>query len=355
MDKLWWNHITKAHKFYEDIVSVAAEGNSMVLSLPENVPWRNTLIDMIGKRLQIENYKKLFEQIKCPEGEVGLFLLRKYCKSEIRATYRYGMTYASFLGKCENIVLNDRYIWVTDIPKSKYEEWLKFIAEYNENVKNRTPAVFILETSDESFAHMATKGVKKLIFNQNITAYDKFAFCALAATENSCKEYMRPYLAELVSTICNEDIELCAICVNQGSRFLQNPLETIQRVTEEHYRSDGSQYRFSKKSENVNTLIWETQLKHIFPLIEKYRRKFVIRYAKQIQNILPIKNFFGENVTSLQEVEIGILVYMVGSGILSISAKEYEYLELYRDARNKLAHLGILELSVVEDILRMAD
>lgn len=47
LDKVWWTHIIKAHKFEEDIVKAAAEGKSVLLSLPENVPWKNTLLDMV--------------------------------------------------------------------------------------------------------------------------------------------------------------------------------------------------------------------------------------------------------------------------------------------------------------------
>ena len=56
----------------------------------------------------MENLKNSFDMIASQE-EVGVFLLEKYCKKEKRATYRYGMTYASFWGRCEDIVLNDRY------------------------------------------------------------------------------------------------------------------------------------------------------------------------------------------------------------------------------------------------------
>ena len=60
MDKVWWNHITKAHKFFEDIVETAVKGSSMLLSLPASVPWKETLIEMIGERLQLENPKNAF-------------------------------------------------------------------------------------------------------------------------------------------------------------------------------------------------------------------------------------------------------------------------------------------------------
>lgn len=351
MDRLWWMNITKAHKFLEDIVSAAVEGRSIVLSLPLNTPWRSTLIDLVADRLRMENPKNRLEQFSCPEEEVGLFLLNKYVKKERRAKYRYGMTYAYFLGNCEDTVLNDRYIWVTDIPQDRYKEWLDFIAEYNENVKNKTPAIFILETHDEHLAKKAKKGIAKLAFDQNISAYDKFAFCALAATENACKDYMRPYLAELASIVCNEDIELCAECVTAGNEFLKNPTKTIRDIVANKCRSDGEKYTFSKSENDIKNRIWETQLKNVFPVIEKYRSYFIKRYEQQIKNGLPITNAFDEVVNNPEDVEIGTLVLMAGKGKLSLSNRDYQELLAFRDARNHLAHLGTLDFERVERLL----
>ena len=352
MDKMWWNYITKAHKFLEDVVNIVVEGNSLILCLPENVPWYYTLVDLISEKLQMENPKNSVEQIQCPlEEEVGLFLLNKYCRKEKRAMYRYGMTYASFLGKSEDIVLNDRYVWVTDIPKHKYDEWLQFIVEYNKNVTTKTPAIFILETKDESFAHKAKKGIKKILYHQNISAYDKFAFCTLTTAERNCKEYMRPYLAELVATICSEDIELCAECVGEGAKFLENPMGVIQTIVQTKYRSNGEAYSFVKDKAQVEKLIWEVQLKYAFPRVEEYRNYFTTRYANAIQTALPIRNSYGEDVNNPQDVEIGMLFYMAKNKDITVDLKEYTKLFMYKEARNKLAHLNILELSVMEEIL----
>ena len=42
------------------------------------------------------------------------------------------------------------------------------------------------------------------------------------------------------------------------------PYETIQKVTEDLVRSDGERYCFSKSQEEVDTLLWEAQLKYVF-------------------------------------------------------------------------------------------
>ena len=352
MDRVWWNHIAKAHKFLMDVVTTALEGKSIILSVPENLPWYHTFVDMIQEQLNLENSRNSFDIFRCPDEEIGLYFLEHYCRREKRATYRPGMTYAAFLGRSEDIVLNDRYIWVTDIPESRYQEWVDFILDYNKNITSKPPAIFILETHDDSFAHKAKKGIRKILFSQNIISYDKFAFCALVTAETNCKDCMRMYLAELVSILC-DDIELCAECVREGKRFLKNPAEIIREILTLKYRSNGEKYRFSYSDKEIKQFTWEAQLKHVFPLIEKYRNYFTNRYMDAIRNALPINNSNGEIVSSPQDVEIGTLLYMVGRGDVIIGSKEYENLQMYRDARNKLAHVNVLASETVEKILRM--
>ena len=352
MDKLWWMHISRAHKFLEDIVGSAAGGKSIVLSLPEKVPWADTLREVVEERLRMVNPKNSFDVIQCPEEEAGLYLLETYCKKERRESYRYGTTYAAFLGKCEDTVLNDRYIWVRNIPDERYDEWFDFISEYTKNVKGKTPAVFILETHDERFAGRAKKGIVKLMFDKNIGPYDKYAFCALAASETICRDHMRPYLAELAATICKDDVELSAECVGAGNEFLKDPAGTIQNIIREKVRSDGSRYSFQHAEDELSNMIWETQVKMIFPCIERYRSGFIKKHYKAIQAGLPVQNAFDEEVNNPEDVEIGTLVLMAGRGVLQVGNTDYQELVSFKEARNKLAHLGTLSLETVDAILK---
>ena len=326
MDQIWWNHIIKAHAFLEEIVSKTVEGSSILLSLPDTIPWRNTLIDIVSERLRVENSKNNLDVIECPDMEPGEYLLEQYCKKEIRATYRYGVSYAKFLGLCQETVLNDRYLWVTNIPSKKLDEWIDFVSEYQKNVKDKTPGVFILEVHDDTLAKKSKKGVKSSAFNQSISAYDKYAFCALAASQTTCKEYLRPFLAEAVSSVCGDDVELCAACVSCGKEFLESPSAVINRIIRDNYRSDGEKYTFNKD--------------------------FNDRYSNAIKNVLPLTTSYGEKVTNPADVELGTLIYMVGKGDLNISSREYAELERYRNARNKLAHMNLLDIGEVEIILK---
>ena len=161
------------------------------------------------------------------------------------------------------------------------------------------------------------KGVRSLGFEQNIGAYDKYAFCALASSETNCKEFLRPYLAEAVASVCGDDVELCAVCVAKGMEFLNAPYETIQKVTEDLVRSDGERYCFSKSQEEVDTLLWDG---------------------------------YGDQVMVPEEAELGNLMYLVERGGIPVSAEESMELKRYRKARNELAHMNLLsneELCVI--------
>ena len=227
-------------------------------------------------------------------------------------------------------------------------------AHINKNVKDKTPAIFILEV--HGFYGRSPKGIQKLVFDQAITAYDRFAFCALAASDsNTCREYLRPYLAELVSTVCRDDIELCAACIQKGVRFLKDPKNTLKQIISTEYRSDGERYSYLRL-DDLRLLIWETQLKAVFPVIEQYRSFFIKKYSIYIQKALPFSNPNGQDITSPEDVEIGMLVYLVGNGNITLAdSSEYPELERFRDARNNLAHLNILEPEDVELILKRAE
>lgn len=352
MDKIWWSQVTNARLFCENVAATVLQGKNVILTLSGNVPWYDTMVEMIETILNRENPRNAMEQIECPVQEVGEFLMERYCRKEKRNSYRFGISYAAFLAQSEDIVLNDRYIWVRNIPSSKYKEWMDFIAEYNlKMIPSRVPAVFILENRDESVRISARKGFQKIDLAKEISAYDRFIFCALAAAAVPCKDYLKPYLADLTSSICAGDIELCALCVAEGDRFLADPEIVVHEKAEKSLRSDGTEFQFWGSGEGIQQKIWESQLKLVFPIVERYRNYFLKKYQRELSLGLPIKNAYGEIVDKLQDIEIGLLIYMVGSGKVKTDSDEYFSLVMFRDARNRVAHVEILSIQELNNVL----
>lgn len=352
MDQIWWHQITKANHFIKTVANTILDNKSLILAFPQFVPWRETMYEIIEGILHEENpeYRLVFNN--CPQGDVGQFLLEEYCKKDKRASYRYGMSYAAFLAQSEGIVLNSRYVWIKNVSQQKLNEWCPFIADYNSNLpKHTSSAVFILEISDVRIKPKAIKGLSYLNFDDSIDSYDKFTFCALASTDIEIKQHLRPYLAELVSTVCKNDIELCSLCIQHWQKFLSDPRQALKQIIETEHHSDESPFDIDISPSSIETLVWEGQIKLLFPIIEQYRSEFVKKHVSAIKSSLPIQNSYGEVIDNPLDVELGSLIQLVGRKKFSLSTTEYNQLDQFRRARNDLAHLSTLEFSRVDAIL----
>ena len=350
MAGVWWNQISKARHFVEEIENTLLEGKSVLLCLPESLPWYDEFKERISDTLHQMNGGKRLQTIDCPTEDVGQYLLDHFVRKDTRITYRYGKTYAQFLGERTDITLSDHYLWVRGVTRAKYEEWAAFIEEYLKTAGEHRHAVFLLETKEE--CPSGKWGIKSFAFSQSIDAYDRFAFCALAASDNKCRVAFRPYLAELLSNLCAEDVELCASCVEWGESFLWDPEYAILNTVENQRRSDGTPFAYDLTEKEKRERIWQSQIRILFPIIEQYRNAFVERHYQEIESHLPVKDGFGTSVDNPQDLDTGVLLSMVGARMIEMKGQEeYDELVAFRNARNALAHFDIVSWSEAERIL----
>lgn len=351
MDQVWWTQVTNARRFIHSVSKFINSGKSLILTLPENVPWYDVLIEEIQMEVEKETSQKAFDIFTSPEQNIGKFMLAKYCKWEKQMQYRPSRTYARFLAESDDIVLNDRYVWVKNIPVSVYSEWVTFVEDYNQNLsQNHGHAVFILEFQEDDIKHISTKGILNLSYSREVTALDAYIFCFLLISETRYEDSLKPYLAELVFRVCGTDVELCARCLSNSERFLRRPFSTFKKIVQESVRSNGRPFGQMPDEEVINKRIWEAQIKIIFPLIEQYREDLVKKFYSDIQAHLPVENGNGEMIDEASELEIGTLWYMAAN-YKFMSTQEYERLGHFRQARNDLAHLRILEAETVKTLL----
>ena len=352
MDNIWWRQIIKANHFINDISTNILQGKSIILHLPVFVPWRDTMYDLIEGVLHSENPEYRVDFVDCPtrdqypSGDVGQFLLEKYCKKEKRSSYRPIETYAEFLAKSNDIVLNSHYVWIRSVSRDDVENMGDFIVDYNKNLpKGHSGAVFVLEVRGGTGRLKSLKGVKYISMDESIDDYDRYTFCALASTDVNVPAYLRPYLAELVSSVCREDIELCSLCINQWDIFIKDPISTLKTICETETRSDGTAFNLPIDSAIINPLIWEAQLKILFPKIEKFRSSFIKKHYHEIMRALPIKNSNGDNIDDPIDVEIGALIFLAGQKKIVLNKNEYERADEFRKIRNELAHITPVEFN----------
>lgn len=350
METIWWNQVTNAVKYVADIKESLLEEKSILLRYSSGMPWRNQLVDSVIEAVKLQNGDKKFVSVSNVD-DPGKYLLKEFCKPEKRTEYRPSKGYAKFFAESDDIVLHDRYLWVQVENQKKLDEWMTFVSDYiRERRKKENKAVFILELAGESPVSNK-KGIKVYSFDDYIGEYDRIVFAVLAASSIKDLPFINTYLSELVANVAGNDIELAAECIMHHKSFLVNPIGFISEVVKEKNRSDGESFIYTKGADEVEHLVWLSQIKSVFPYIEEYRENFVQRHYSVISKQLPIQASYGETYDDPKDVELGTLMYMAGSGIISLATPEYEKLKRFREARNKLSHLTALSLSEIIALL----
>lgn len=350
MKSIWWNQVTNAVKYVTDIKQSLLEERSILLKYSSGMPWRDQLVESVKESVKSQNGDKKFVDIS-ENDEPGKFILNKFCKPEKRVEYRPSKGYAKFFAENDDIVLHDRYLWVTVSDQKNLDEWLNFVSDYlKERGKKSNKAVFILEWAGDS-SMLVKKGIKVYSFDDYISEYDRIVFAVLAASSIKANPFINTYLSELVANVAGNDIELAAECIKNSKAFLENPLALINSVCDEEKRSNGDYFCYSGNAEEVAHLIWLTQIKTIYPCLEEYREDFVQRHYNAIKKKLPMQASYGEKFEDPKDVELGTLMFMAGKDGLSLSTTEYEKLKKYKEARNKLSHLSALSFEEIKDLL----
>ena len=351
MDRIWWSQITKASLFASNVIEALANGTSVVLSLPKHVPWYDTLCDIINDGV-IDN--GIPRQTYRVDGsrEPGQFLLERFCKPELRLEYRIGKSYAAFLAEQDAITLNSAIVWVENLDAQSLANWIAFIHEYNKKLPaKRQGGLFLLETRGVD-AVASSKKIRCLSFSSEISPYDKYTFCTLISASAIVDNKVKPYLAELASTVCGDDVELCAHCIAGGTEFAKDPAKYLTDAAETMYRSDGTGYQMELTEDELRYRIWESQLRMIFPIVERFRMQFVNAHRSDIEKELPITNDFGEVMSVPEDVEIGLLYTLTKNGAIQMKDNaEFPKLRVFKQARNDLAHLNLLTYETVAEIL----
>ena len=350
MDKIWWNQVTNASLFVKEIISNLVNEKSVVLHLPNNLPWYNTLRGLVEEEIEARISKYRLNFLDDCTLEPGEIIMTEFCKKEKRDNYRPAIGYEKFLADCDDIVLNERIVWITNISTSRYEIWVEFIRKYLRQLgKHRQGGLFILEIKSDEIIPLK-RGICRISFSEKIGAFDISIFNMLTASITCEDIYMKRYLAELVTTINKSDIELSSHCTKHKyyTKFLENPYQCLCTIASKEERSNGQKFEISVTKEDVEKRMWETQIKIIFPLIEDYREYLIEHNIEQIKLCLPFKTNHGEEYNIPSEVEIGTLCFWSKNEKISISDIERERLEMFKNTRNDLAHLRILDIAKIQ-------
>ena len=353
MEKLFWNKISNAVRLTESIIYTLVEGKNVLLSLSEYIPWYNIFRDQVEElqRQELGGYGIDFYEDSVND-DPGYMLFMEYCKKELKDDYRPAIGYARFLANAESIPLNNSIVWVKVESDKRVKEWCDFITKYNKELKNEfSGGLFIVETLCD-ISGISFEGGKSVKYSDYIGEFDYYIYSTLASSVLNIEKHRKEYLAEMVTSILGNDIELSALCLadDRYKKFWEDPQKTINDIISEQTRSDGEEFSFALNNEGVKQRIWKAQIKNLFPLIEAYRGGFVKKYFVSIEKMLPISSSYGEEFAKPYEVEIGTLYYMACNGDIEVDSQDLKQLKCFKEARNKLAHIEVLSVKEIEDL-----
>lgn len=335
--KIWWEDLNGPRRFLVEAVEKLSGGKSIVINLPNSVPWLKIMREVLEKLLNKGTQSINIVDAENISSEPQEYILKEFCGNKEGFRPYSKKAYAKFLAESKGIALNNSCIWIRNANPAQIDKWFAFIADYQSFLNGKRGGVFLLE----AFGELNNKfGVEILSYNDKISDYDSFAFNIFTAADFAGENHlMKQYLAELVSALTAGDVEFAAECINRSENFLKNPAEAFDDILWEGKFTSGM------STKEIEQAIWMTQLKLIFPLVETFRRNFIKKYEEQIKNTPPFYSV-------PEEVEIGQLYGLFNQRRWLINDFDGDDLEFYREVRNKLAHLGILPF---DDLKKLFD
>lgn len=350
MGEIWWRHLTRPSRFVNDVSEALLDEDSVLLILPERMPWYWDFYAAVEESVNERSALRSMQMIESPAAEIGEFLFETECRKELRSRRRRGQSYASFLAGCDDLTLNNKYIWVRGTNADKLAECRDFLAEYYKaRPRDKTRPLFILEMTEGMERVPSVKGMRQLRYSAGVGAYDRFAFCAMAAANAGVSPEQAPYLSELISNLCRDDVELCGICAEMGEQLLQNPVSALASASAENLRSDDTPFHIPD-ADTLARREWESQLKIVYPMVQRYVSQFIDRHRTEITKALPIETQY-DTIDDPQDLELSHLLGMAGAQALKITGREYEELTLLRRIRNRLAHMRSIDANDMKRLM----
>lgn len=375
-DKIFWDKIVHAEDFVDDIADRLDDNKNIFLNSSDEIPWYATFRNSI-ENIMNEKVGEKYEIIpKVESKEIFLFedekkisenLLddNKFFDERTSCEYMEKDNFATFFAK--NAFIHNQnnknfYIWLELYSEKSLENWVNFIFEYkNERDKNNKNIVFIISYNSNYNVNDKIKSLFEYFsLKDYLTWYDCYVFFTIISNFKSINinVYFKLYLAELLTNIIRDNIngkyiELCIECLKDYNAFIRDPTEKIKSVFGEYPIEDNI----------IRDAIYYSQIRVIYPMLDKYRLYFTRQYEKILNKILKTdrdwleqsKEKYEEIPQKANDFQFGPLKKVIdkyGSSKFKIDdIKDFKGACL--TARNKLSHIENLDFNLLKSVMNI--
>ena len=129
-EKIWWEDLNGPRRFLGEAAEKLSCGKSIVLCLPNRVPFEKSMRDVLEKLLLKGTQSIKVVDAEKISSEPQEYVLKEFCDDKDGFRPFNKGAYAEFLAKRTGIALNSSCIWIRNASPAQVEKWFSFIADY---------------------------------------------------------------------------------------------------------------------------------------------------------------------------------------------------------------------------------
>ncbi len=338
---LWWERVPGASKYLEDAVEIITTYKILIV---EEVPYIEHFLYLLGVQVRRQNTGLHIEEVlsqEWPEGQnPEEWLMDRYAVGyDYHPMQSSRLTFMAEKGLLENKMLIIRN-------GALRKEWMEVATGYAK-VTVSSRGMIVLTHSAPLPSGNIRKGVKVLEWKRYLTRYDMqlFASYCIAAKSNlSLQE--KNYIVELASKLAFANPELCPYLASENLAI--DVIGTLKTLANNNEMAK----KLILDPEFIQSVLWEAQIQIVFPIVESSRRSFIERYREKLKDVLPQADDFDQEITTPESMELRHLWYYYFKANGFENDMESERFWLLYEARNKLAHLKLVDYSTLIKIIK---
>lgn len=358
--EMWWNGVIGASDYIGCITQALEKKDSILLFIPQRVPWRDYFMERIKRENPNRNTMSfnLIDCSKCSEESLLNLLLDRF--SSMEDYKRSGKTITSYL--LRDGVLSNRTIWLYNVPKRLEARWIASICDLQrkkayDNLENNSILCMEVDATNSKIS-VDTPYTQNINWDNHIFTYDVLMFAMHRVRNINELESVKTYISQIVSNIAGSDIEFCDMLIRNYYNLIRYPDKTVQKLCNQFYISDDAQI-FKMTKLHFTYIIWSAQEQVLFPIIEKLRLDFIKKYLDVVTANYQkprVKECQAVDLETPYDMELTTLIEICnrkfeGTDKIRNNVQDWNMLKSLRFARNKIAHRSPVEFDLFDKIV----
>lgn len=368
----WWQRVAGPHEVVEDVKLALQDNKSVILEVPDDLPWRHEMREILREELQtalgLEHLSIYLVDDKDDNAageEPGQYLVKAYGKRSDALNYRPSQD-SSFIAR--RGILHNSLVWVKGLDEKATRKWLKFCSCWKAN--SASDGLFIIESHYPTLSHQA--GLAVIRYSDHVQEYSVQLFNGYTMDSAEFRSYSliwKRYIAALMTRLCGQDVEIAHELVESHDLMHEDPLDALKAIDQSgEYINRGSRthdhiLNLVRRNcdDQIRQRIWKAQLDVFFPMIEEKRLHIVSALQEQLLELIGRQKIiqYEEVVESPEDVDFGALFHLMhtcedGRHLLSVSDSGLrEEIFLLRNCRNNLAHHHCCSLEQIQYMCKL--